>query len=200
MLCLLLLLRMPRTRVIYVTSTSLSETIIDYYLHLLPGVPGVHARRRLTLVSCDDASLTALTRKILERPQVIAQIAKAIPDLASAHMTCFTVSELERKLALALGLPIYGCNPSLLHWGSKSGSRKLAHGARRAHYSPMRQPSVPAHGFLPNTIIVSDDALGARLAVPNHPDVPALPQLIKQRCATAPRLLPLLRATPHQPK
>jgi hypothetical protein len=121
MLCLLLLLRMPRTRVIYVTSTPLSETIIDYYLHLLPGVPGV--RRRLTLVSCDDASPTALTRKILERPQVIAQIAKAIPDLASAHMTCFTVSELERKLALALGLPIYGCNPSLLHWGSKSGSR-----------------------------------------------------------------------------
>jgi PGM1 C-terminal domain len=125
MLCLLLLLRMPRTRVIYVTSTPLSETIIDYYLHLLPGVPGVHARRRVTLVSCDDSSPTALTRKILERPHLIAQIAKAIPDLASAHMTCFTVSELERKLALALGLPIYGCNPSLLHWGSKSGSRKL---------------------------------------------------------------------------
>jgi hypothetical protein len=29
------------------------------------------------------------------------------------------------------------------------------------------------------------DYLGARLAVPNHPEVPALPQLIKQRCATA---------------
>jgi hypothetical protein len=40
-------------------------------------------------------------------------------------MTCFTVSELERKLALVLGLPIYGCDPSLLHWGSKSGSRKI---------------------------------------------------------------------------
>jgi PGM1 C-terminal domain len=125
MLCLLLLLRMPRTRVIYVTSTPISGIIIDYYLHLLPGVPGVHARRRLTLVSCDDDSPTALTRKILERPHLIAQIANAIPDLASAHMTCFTVSELERKLALALGLPIYGCNPSLQHWGDKSGSRKL---------------------------------------------------------------------------
>jgi hypothetical protein len=29
------------------------------------------------------------------------------------------------------------------------------------------------------------DYLGARLEVPNHPEVPALPQLIKQRCATA---------------
>jgi hypothetical protein len=125
MLCLLLLLRMPRTRVIYVTSTVISETIIDYYLHLLPGVPGVHARRRLTLISCNDASPTALTRKILERPRVLDRIREAIPDLASAHMTCFTVTELERKLALVLGLPIYGCDPSLLHWGSKSGSRKI---------------------------------------------------------------------------
>jgi hypothetical protein len=125
MLCLLLLLRMPRTQVIYVTSTPIPQTIIDYYLHLLPGIPGLHARRRLTLVSCDDASPVALTRKILERPRVLERLRQAIPDPASAHMTCFTVTELERKLALRLNLPIYGCDPSLLHWGSKSGSRKI---------------------------------------------------------------------------
>ena len=125
MLCLLLLLRMPRTRVIYVTSTPISETVIDYYLHLLPGVPEVHARRRLTLISCNDASQAALTRKILDRPRLLARIREAIPDLASAHMTCFAVTELERKLALTLGVPIYGCDPSLLYWGSKSGSRKI---------------------------------------------------------------------------
>jgi hypothetical protein len=39
MLCLLLLLRLPRTRVIYVTSAPIPEAIIDYYLHLLPGLP-----------------------------------------------------------------------------------------------------------------------------------------------------------------
>ena len=125
MLCLLLLLRMPRTRVIYVSSTPISETIIDYYLHLLPGVPSVHSRRRLTLVSCDDASPAPLTQKILERPRVLDHIRAAIPDLASAHMTCFAVTELERKLALTLCMPIYGCDPSLLYWGSKSGSRKI---------------------------------------------------------------------------
>ena len=125
MLCLLLLLRMPRTRVIYVTSMPISETVIDYYLHLLPGVPEVHARRRLTLISCSDSSQAALTRKILDRPRVLARIREAIPDLASAHMTCFTVTELERKLALTLGVPIYGCDPSLLYWGCKSGSRKI---------------------------------------------------------------------------
>jgi hypothetical protein len=125
MLCLLMLLRMPRTQVIYVTSKPIPQVIIDYYLHLLPGIPGQHARRRLTLVSCDDASPAALTRKILERPRVLERIRQAIPDPAAAHMTCFTVTELERKLALRLNLPIYGCDPSLLYWGSKSGSRRI---------------------------------------------------------------------------
>jgi hypothetical protein len=130
MLCLLLLLRMPRTHVIYLTSIPLPEMIIDYYLHLLPGVPGLHARRRLTLVSCDDASSTPLTRKILERPRVLELVRRSIPDPGSAHMTCITVTELERRLALVLGLPIYGCDPSLLHWGSKSGSRKIFRSAQ----------------------------------------------------------------------
>lgn len=125
MLCLLLLLKMPRTHVIYVTSTPIGETIIDYYLHLLPGVPGQHAKRRLTLLSCDDASSTALTRKILARPRMIHRIRQAIPETQSAHMTCFTVTELERDLAVQLDIPIYGCDPSMQYWGSKSGSRRL---------------------------------------------------------------------------
>jgi hypothetical protein len=125
MLCLLMLLRMPRTQVIYVTSTPIADTIIDYYLHLLPGVPARHARQRLLLLSCDDASLAPLTRKILQRPHLLDRIRQAIGDPASAHMTCFAVTEIERKLALRLGLPIYGCDPALAHWGSKSGSRRI---------------------------------------------------------------------------
>jgi hypothetical protein len=139
MLCLLLLLRLPRIRVIYVTSMPIPDHIIDYYLHLLPGIPSLHARQRLTLVACNDASSVALTRKILERPRVLERIREAIPDLASAHMTCFTVTELERKLALQLDLPIYGCNPSLLHWGSKSGSQGLS-GGRHRHAARFRGP------------------------------------------------------------
>ncbi|MGB3005327.1 MAG: hypothetical protein WBC06_02380, partial [Chitinophagaceae bacterium] len=38
LLCLLLLLRMPRTHIIYVTSSPIDPVIIDYYLHLLPGI------------------------------------------------------------------------------------------------------------------------------------------------------------------
>ena len=63
MLSLLLLLRMPRTHVIYVTSMPIDPIIIDYYLHLLPGVTSYHASQRLTLLSCYDASHKSLTQK-----------------------------------------------------------------------------------------------------------------------------------------
>ena len=125
MLCLLLLLRFPRTRVVYVTSTPIAGSIVDYYLHLLQGIPGQHARKRLVLLSCHDASNAPLTAKILARPRLIQRIKEAIPDPASAHLAFFTVTPLEKRLALALDLPIYGCDPALACWGSKSGSRKI---------------------------------------------------------------------------
>jgi hypothetical protein len=125
MLCYLMLLRLPRTQVIYVTSYPIPEPIIDYYLHLLPGIPAQHARKRLTLLSCHDGSRTALTAKIIERPRLQQRIREAISDPASAYMICFNVTELERDLALSLDLPIYGCDPDLLSLGSKSGSRKI---------------------------------------------------------------------------
>ncbi len=124
-LCTLLLLRFPRTHVIYLTSMPIADPIVDYYLHLLPGIPAQHARRRLTLISCNDASPMPLSEKLLVRPRVLQRIREAIPDASRAHMTCFTVTDLERALGLALDLPVYGCDPSLYHLGTKSGSRKI---------------------------------------------------------------------------
>ncbi len=125
MLCLLLLLRYPNANVVYVTSEPISQAIVDYYLHLLPGIPHDHALRRLTLLSCYDSSDRPLSAKILNRPRLIERIRRAIPDPQSAHLTCFNVSGLERSLAVRLGVPIYGCDPELLSLGSKSGSRAI---------------------------------------------------------------------------
>src|SRR5258705_5030461 len=88
LLCLLMLLRMPRTQVIYVTSMPIDPVIIDYYLHLLPGITGHHASKRLHLFSCYDNSTRSLTEKILERPRLIERIKQAIPDDHLAHMAC----------------------------------------------------------------------------------------------------------------
>ena len=54
-LFLLLLLRQPRLRMIYVTSMPIKPSIVEYYLALLPGVIPSHAMAGLTLVSVDDS-------------------------------------------------------------------------------------------------------------------------------------------------
>jgi PGM1 C-terminal domain len=125
LLCLLMLLRMPRTHVVFITSTTIDPVIIDYYLHLLPGITGYHAMQRLTLLSCYDASPRSLTEKILERPRLIERIRKMIIPGHATHMACFNVTTLERTLAVKLNIPIFGCDPELLDLGNKSNSRKI---------------------------------------------------------------------------
>ena len=125
LLCLLMLLRQPRTNVVYVTSQPIPESVIDYYLHLLPGIPFSHARRRLTLLSCYDSSRDTLTEKILGRPRLIEHIRAAIPNDRCAHMTCFIATPAERTLAVRLGIPLYACDPDLRYLGSKSGGREV---------------------------------------------------------------------------
>ena len=124
LLCMLMLLRLPRTHVVYVTSQHVPTAIVDYYLHLLPGVPLRHARSRMTLLSCHDASSVPLTQKILDRPRLVERIRAAIPDPHAAHMTVFNSTALERSLAVRLGIPLYGNDPQLNYLGTKSGSRE----------------------------------------------------------------------------
>lgn len=125
LLCLLMLLKMPETHVIYITSVPVDPVIVDYYIHLLPGITGNHARKRLHMLSCYDASSKSLTEKILERPRLIYRIQELIADTNAAHMSCFNVTELERSLAVKLNIPIYGCDPDLFHFGTKTGGRLL---------------------------------------------------------------------------
>ena len=125
LLCMLLLLRMPRTNVIYVTSETIDPVTIDYYLHTLPGVTGYHAMRRLTLLSCHDSSSKALTQKILERPRLIERIRQSILPDHEAHMACFNVTSLERTLSVQLQVPVFGCDPDLYELGNKSNGRKI---------------------------------------------------------------------------
>lgn len=124
-LFLLLLLRQPNARLIYVTSTAIPPGIVDYYLGLLPGVIGSHARRRLFLVSPLDGSSKPLTQKLLERPRLLRQIRSLILDRDRAHLVPYATTEAERDLAVALGIPMYGADPRCFHLGTKSGARRI---------------------------------------------------------------------------
>lgn len=124
-LFLLLLLRQPRARVIYITSQAIYPEVVDYYLDLLPGVFAGHARKRLFLVSPLDGSPATLTEKLLARPRLIDQIRSLIPDLERAHLVPYNTTERERELAVRLGIPMYGADPRCFHLGTKSGARRV---------------------------------------------------------------------------
>jgi hypothetical protein len=124
-LFLLLLLRQPQARLIYTTSLTIPENVIDYYLGLLPGVIASHARRRLFLISPLDSSPRPLSRKLLDRPRLLAQIRALIPDADRAHLVPFNTTPLERDLALELGIPMYGCDPKHFPLGTKTGCRRI---------------------------------------------------------------------------
>lgn len=125
MLVNLMLLRQPRTKIVFVTSETLDSNVVDYYLALLPGVPVSHARRRLVLLSCNDASAMPLSEKVLARPRLMSRIRDEILDPASAHIVCFNSSPLERTLALRLGIPLHSVDPALNDLGTKSGCREI---------------------------------------------------------------------------
>ena len=102
-----------------------SLTLETQILHLLPGITGLHARKRLHLLCCYDASNRSLTEKVLSRPRLIKRIRECIPKDHAAHLSGFNITPLEEELAYRIGIPLYGCPSSLNYWGTKSGSREV---------------------------------------------------------------------------
>jgi PGM1 C-terminal domain len=121
----LLELRDPNLWMTYVTSSTIAPTIIDYYFSLLPRALRRSARSRLTLIALDDRTSRPLSEKLLERPWVLDRIRRAIRHPRLCHLVPYTATELERDLALALEVPMYGADPRHAHLGTKSGCREL---------------------------------------------------------------------------
>jgi PGM1 C-terminal domain len=125
LLCTLLELRDPRLHLVYVTSSPVSADIVSYYLSLLPAPIRRDARARLKLVAAGDRSRRALSEKLLERHDALALIRRSVRNSSASHLVPYTTTTLERDLALALDLPMYGADPSHAHLGTKSGCRRL---------------------------------------------------------------------------
>ena len=74
-LCLvLILLRQPRTHVVYVTSQPILPRLVDYWLALVPRVEAEHLRERLHPVSVGDPRPKPLTAKLLDHPRLLERI------------------------------------------------------------------------------------------------------------------------------
>lgn len=115
----------PRTRVIYVTSQPILPRMLDYYLGLIPGLDREELHSRLIPVSVGDWSPRPLSQKILERPRLLHRLRSLIPDPERAVLIPFVTTDLEARLAIRLGIPVYGPHPDLAPLGTKTGSREV---------------------------------------------------------------------------
>jgi hypothetical protein len=125
LLCTLLELRDPNVQITYVTSSPVAPAIVDYYLSLLPPRIRRNARARLTLVAVGEPDARPLSAKLLERPDVLARLRRTLGGAPACHLVPYNTTRLERDLALALDIPMYGADPRLAHLGTKSGCREL---------------------------------------------------------------------------
>ena len=122
LLFLLLRLARPGLRIVFVSSLRVEEPIVDYYLRFID--PAVRPGDRLFLMSMWDQTPRPLTEKVLERPEALERL-RHFAGERSCLLT-FNVTDLERQLSDATGLPLYGCPPELVYLGHKSGSRQVA--------------------------------------------------------------------------
>jgi hypothetical protein len=147
LLFLLIRLRNPRARVVYVTSQPIHPLVLEYYFQLLAGIPASHARARLTLLCAHDSSHRPLTEKILERPRLLQRIRAGIPDVSRAYLSVFNATSLERKLSVLLDIPLNGVDPQLLTHGTEAAGsfRRRALPARRESrvFTVKQTPSEP---------------------------------------------------------
>jgi hypothetical protein len=161
LLCFLLLLADPTTRVVYTTSIAIDPAIIEYYLRFVPDPAG--ARSRLRLVDAGDDEVRWLSAKLLSDRAALSRLRDAIGDAADAYLLPFIATPVEHELAEALGVPLDGPRPDLLWLGSKSGARKAA--------------SRAGVGVLPGSedlFTVEDVTAAIKALVDRRPDIEAM--------------------------
>jgi hypothetical protein len=125
LLFLLIRLRNPRARMVYVTSRPIPPPVLEYYFELLRGTPASHLRAHLHLLCVHDTTPRPLAAKILERPGMLARIRAAVFDPARAYLTVGESSPLERRLAVALDLPLNAADPALAGHATGEGARRI---------------------------------------------------------------------------
>ena len=154
----LMLARIASCHMIYVCSKAPFPEVIDAYFNMMTPAIRDDARRRFSLLTIPDQSYRPVATKLVEDPVLLETVRQTIAGRA-AFIEPWNVTENEVKLALALGVPINGCDPFLWPLGFKSAGRKL-----------MREAGVPVpHGEEDVTSIsdVLDAVSGIRAARPN---------------------------------
>ena len=125
LLSVLFELQDPGLELTYITSLPVAQRTIDYYISLLPRRFRLSARQRLRLVSLGDRGQRPLSEKLLARPRVLKHIRGTLAGPKAAYLMPYNSTAVERDIALALDIPLYGADPDHAWLGTKSGGRTL---------------------------------------------------------------------------
>jgi hypothetical protein len=122
----LMIHRLRHARLVFVGSVAPDKAVMAYYRQLGPG-----ARRfgsAVRLVDIGDSSPRAVAAKLLERPDLIADLRRAVAGRL-AMLEPWNVTDAELAVAEALDVPINGTPPGLRRLGFKSEGRRLLRAA-----------------------------------------------------------------------
>jgi hypothetical protein len=120
LLSLFVACRIPSCEIVYVSTRRPDEAVVDYYASLMP--PGASPRYRI--FDIDDGTPRSVAAKIHASPALQDEI-RGIVAGRPALIEPWNVTEIEREMAVALGVPINGTDPRLRSLGFKSAGRRL---------------------------------------------------------------------------
>lgn len=109
---------------IYACSRPPAPEVIDAYFAMMPPARQADARSRFSVLAIPDQSYRPVATKLAEDPRTLETLRRMIGG-RPAFIEPWNVTENEVALALALDIPINGCDPALRPLGYKSAGRKL---------------------------------------------------------------------------
>ncbi len=124
----LMLRTIPGADMVMITSADPGEDAIGYYARIAFPEDPDRLRERLHVVVVPDASARGVAAKLLDRPDLVAQV-RSHTDGRPALVEAWNVTDDEVRLANALGVPVNGTPPHLWPLGFKSAGRRLLHEA-----------------------------------------------------------------------
>lgn len=132
LLSVFMLGQIPALELMFVTCRRPTDTVIEYYLSLLPSHIAADARQRLTIYEVSDPTAKPVAAKLLAHPELL-DVMRARTGDRPGLVEPWNVEQDEVAVAEALGLPINGTLPSLRPLAFKSAGRRLF---REAGVSP----------------------------------------------------------------
>jgi hypothetical protein len=120
----LVLHRIERCRMVFVSSVAPGEAVLDYYASLGPPHRRGVARAGFEVVVVPDQSARSVAAKLLDRPDLLDALRRIVGG-RPAVIEPWNVTEAEVAVAERLGVPINGTSPELRSMGFKSEGRRL---------------------------------------------------------------------------